>query len=151
MFKTILVSTDGSPLAESAFGPAIEAARAAGGRIVGIAVARPHTRPRPTPGSAIPDYAEQHASERLARARQHAERLAEACARQGVACEVLTPCSDDPAGAILAAAREHGCDVIFMATHGRGGLGRLVLGSETQRVLAATTVPVLVVRQPGAG
>lgn len=146
MFEAILVPTDGSPLAEAAFGPAIEAARAAGGRIVGISVARPHTRPRPTPGSPIPDYAEQYRKEMLDLAAEHVGRLAEACARAGVPCETLTPCSDDVAGEILAAARACACGAIFMASHGRRGLGRLVLGSETQRVLADTPVPVMVFR-----
>lgn len=155
MFKSILVPTDGSPLAETAFGPAIEAARMAGGKIVGIAVARPYTRTRPTAGSPIPDYGALHAQEMLDLAREHAGRLADACMRAGVACETHTPCSADPGSEILAAVRRFGCDVIFMASHGRRGIGRVLLGSETQRVLAASPVPVMIFRQaepePGHG
>ena len=49
---------------------------------------------------------------------------------------------------ILAAAQRHGCDLIFMASHGRKGLGGLLLGSETQRVLTHGALPVLVYREP---
>jgi nucleotide-binding universal stress UspA family protein len=54
--------------------------------------------------------------------------------------------SDHVAESILAAARKHRCDLIVMASHGRRGLARLLLGSETQHVLTHSTVPVLILR-----
>lgn len=51
-----------------------------------------------------------------------------------------------PAEAIIDTAREHGCDLVVMASHGRSGLGRLLLGSQTQAVVGRSSVPVLVVR-----
>lgn len=146
MFKSILVPTDGSILAEKVFGPAIEAAKTNGGRLVGISVARPYIYPRPTEGSPIPDYSKEYEQEALDQARQHVQRLAVAAQAQGVPCDTVTPCSVDPSGEIIAAAQQFGCDVIFIASHGRRGVSRIFLGSETQRVLADSPVPVLVFR-----
>ena len=66
-----------------------------------------------------------------------------------VRCEVLTVTSDFPADTIVATARKRGCDLIFMASHGRRGLRGALLGSETQKVLAEGKVPVLVYRKGG--
>ena len=144
MFKSILVPTDGSPLAEKVFGPAIEVAKANNGRLVGISVAAPYTRPQRAEGSPIPDYSKEYEQQTLSLAQQYVQRLADAAREQGVPCEILTPCSVDPSGEILAAARRFDCDVIFIASHGRRGISRILLGSETQRVLADSPVPVLI-------
>jgi len=70
---------------------------------------------------------------------------AEVVAREaGVAYDSLTVTSDRPHEAILDAAEARGCDLIFMASHGRRGVKHLVLGSQTQKVLQHTTIPVLV-------
>ncbi|GAB3550011.1 universal stress protein [Noviherbaspirillum agri] len=146
MFKCILVPTDGSPLAEKVFDSAIDAAKANNGKIVGISVAKPYTHPRPTAGSPIPDYGRQYEEASMRLAEQNVQRLAEAAGKKGVPCETITPCSPDPSGEILATAQRFGCDVIFIASHGRRGINKVVLGSETQRVLADATIPVLVFR-----
>lgn len=146
MFKSILVPTDGSPAAEKVFGPAIETAKANGGKLVGISVARHYARSRPTEGSAILDFSKEYEQESLLRAQQHVLKLADEARKHGVPCETITPCSGDPAGEIVAAAEKFGCDVIFIASHGRRGISRIFLGSETQRVLADSPVPVLVFR-----
>lgn len=146
MFKSILVPTDGSPLAEKVFDAAIDAAKTNNGRIVGVSVARPYTHPRPTEGSAIPDYSKQYEEDMLRFAQQHVQKLADAAHQKGVPCDTITPTSVDPSGEILAAARRFGCDVIFIASHGRRGISKILLGSETQRVLADSPIPVLVFR-----
>ena len=64
----------------------------------------------------------------------------------GVAIETTTVKSFSPYEAIIEAASKNGCDVIFMASHGRRGLNALLLGSETQKVLTHATVPVMVYR-----
>src|SRR5262245_23424151 len=64
----------------------------------------------------------------------------------GVPCQTLMTKPETAADGIIAAARKHKCDVIFMASHGRGGLASLVLGSVTQKVLARSKIPVLVYR-----
>jgi len=76
----------------------------------------------------------------------HLGRIESAARAAGVACETLSVTSDFPADAILAAAAKRKCDLIFMASHSRKGLRGMLLGSETQKVLARSAVPVLVFR-----
>jgi nucleotide-binding universal stress UspA family protein len=72
--------------------------------------------------------------------------VTEAAGRIGVACATLHAEDRFPAEGILDAARTHGCDLIVMASHGRRGLTRLLLGSEAVRVPTHSTVPVLICR-----
>ena len=72
-----------------------------------------------------------------------AEQLAKA---QGVACETIHVQDQHPAEGIIAAAKDKGCDLIVMASHGRRGLNRLLLGSQAQEVLTHSKVPALIVR-----
>ena len=65
---------------------------------------------------------------------------------EGVPCETLFEVSDYPFEAIIRVAEQKGCDLIMMASHGRRGVGALLLGSETQKVLTHSKVPVLVYR-----
>jgi len=71
------------------------------------------------------------------------------CKDAGVQCNKLSLTSDIPYEAIIDAANQSGCDLIFMASHGRRGLTSLLLGSETHKVLTHSTIPVLVYRTPG--
>ena len=64
----------------------------------------------------------------------------------GVSCEGHYATSDFPADAIVKAVKKYKCDGVLMASHGRSGLGKLFLGSETQKVLAGVTVPVVIIR-----
>jgi nucleotide-binding universal stress UspA family protein len=84
-------------------------------------------------------------------AQQNVERVAQAAQAAGVQCTTATALSYYPAGEILAAVQRYHCDLIFMGSHGRRGLSRLLAGSETQKVLADATVPVMVLRPPGNG
>ena len=68
----------------------------------------------------------------------------------GVTCTVLHRSNDDPWEEIIKVAKERGCDLIFMASHGRRGVGALLLGSETNKVLTHSTIPVLVTVGKGA-
>lgn len=83
-------------------------------------------------------------------AEEQAQTLLSAAESQAKAREVpssrLTVTSDVPYEAIIAAAMQAGCDLIFMASHGRRGISGLLLGSETQKVLTHSTIPVLVYR-----
>ena len=71
---------------------------------------------------------------------------AKLCAEAGVPCSTATVTTDVPYEAIIEASNQAGCDLIFMASHGRRGLGALLLGSETNKVLAHSKVPLLVYR-----
>ena len=147
MFHRILVSTDGSPRSSRAIKTAAELAQTHGATL--------------TIFHAIPTYRTPYYAEGMGFAwpsetqylkgmgREAARILAGAralAAKQGVASTAVHAQGDDIALAIVAAAGKARADLIVMASHGRKGLGKLLLGSETQKVLARTGVPVLVVR-----
>jgi nucleotide-binding universal stress UspA family protein len=81
---------------------------------------------------------------------QHADKflafISDAARSAGVPCSVAQVVSDDPYEAILQTAKERKCDLIIMASHGRRGLKGMLLGSETQKVLVHSDIPVLVYR-----
>jgi nucleotide-binding universal stress UspA family protein len=145
MFKKILVPTDGSPLSDKAVAAAIAFAREYGAQIVGLSVAEPYPF-APLAESAFTD--ERAVYEQRARelAQERVGRIASAAEAVHVPCTTAVAQSFSPHDEIVKAAVEHGCDLIFMASHGRKGLSRLLIGSETQRVLANSTIPVLVYR-----
>ena len=147
MIKHILIPTDGSKLSARAAAAGVELARALGARITVLFAA-----PAPTPlvyeklipvGYMPPD-------EHEAMIERAAERYLGAVAKQaeaaGVSCDTVHVTSDFPAETILETARKRKCDLVFMASHGRRGLQALILGSETQKVLAHAKIPVLVYR-----
>lgn len=144
MFKSILVPTDGSSAAESAFTAAVDAAKINNGRVIGISVARPYTHPLLTEGSSISDYSRAYEDDMRRQAQSHVQKLADLAKAKDVPCETLTPQSLDASDEILKAVRQYGCDVVFMGSHGRRGLSRLLMGSEAQRVLAESPVPVMI-------
>jgi nucleotide-binding universal stress UspA family protein len=79
-------------------------------------------------------------------AEKHLEVIKKEAAAAGVKVDCFFVTSDFPADAIVKAVKKYGCDLIAMASHGRSGLSKMILGSETQKVLANTTTPVLVMR-----
>jgi nucleotide-binding universal stress UspA family protein len=145
MFKHILIPTDGSKLSEAAARQGIRLARETGARVTCLhAIPRFHASDvmlglletsRGDYEKAAMDYAANHTG--------FVERAAHAA---GVTCEVEYATSDDPAGAIVEAAGKRKCDLIVMASHGRRGVQSLLLGSQTQKVLTHSTIPVLVYR-----
>lgn len=149
MYERILVPTDGSALSTSAERAAIDFARANGSTVVALAVGQPFLPSAAIDGAVAIDPAIETET-LLLEAGRHVERVAAAARAAGVACTTITTIAYSASEAILEHADKHGCDLIFMATHGRRGLSRLLLGSVTQDVLAAATVPVLVLRPPAA-
>jgi nucleotide-binding universal stress UspA family protein len=147
MFKNILLPTDGSPLSDKATAQAIELARTHGGRIVALSVIQPF--PIVTlagdSGMVAPD-AELYEQQMRNAARGFVDRVSAAASAANVPCEGIVALSPSPHKEIVAAAGKYGCDAIVMASHGRTGLNKLLLGSETQKVLAHTELPVLVLR-----
>ncbi len=89
---------------------------------------------------------EQHTAEAAGKAEAILGPVRERAAAAGVACETRHALSDRPYEGIIAAADEYGCDLIFMASHGRRGLRALVYGSQAQGVLTHSTIPTLVYR-----
>lgn len=147
MFKHILVPTDGSQLSSDTAKRAIAFAKETGAKIT-FFFAKPDYPVAfygegalidPTTPDKFAEMAEQQAREILA--------AHEAAAKaEGVASAGLSSVSDIPYEAIIGAAEECGADLIFMASHGRRGISGLLLGSETQKVLTHSKIPVLVYR-----
>lgn len=145
MFKTILVPTDGSPLSDKAIEAAITFAKGAGSKVIGISVSEPRDYSHVSDGMSVSDSS-QAFQDRCAIAEANVGKIAAAAQAANVPCETVTARSLNPYEEIIKAAKSHQCDVIFMASHGRKGLSALFVGSETQKVLSHSTIPVLVFR-----
>lgn len=144
MFKRILVPTDGSDITKKAVDTAITLAKSVGATLYSLSVKEPFpysaiSEMQPTPPQEFFD-----AQERIASAR--VKEVREAAQAAGLACEAHTVEALHPWEAVIEHAARHGCDLIVMASHGRRGVSALLLGSETQKVLTHSKVPVLVVR-----
>ena len=145
MFKTILVPTDGSPISETAIAAAIRFARQCDSKLVALSVAEPYPYSPLSEGAFLTD-ASQFQENMVRMAHANVQKIADAAHAEGVACVTVVAQSFNPYEEIIETARAHQCDVIFMASHGRKGLNKLFVGSETQKVLAHSTLPVLVFR-----
>jgi nucleotide-binding universal stress UspA family protein len=145
MFKSILLPTDGSELSDKATAIAVEFARLHQSRITALTVIQPLLLPALGDSGAVAD-AGQYEIQMQDAARAHIERVAAAANAAGIPFEGVIAVSPNPYEEIVEAAKKYGCDLIMMASHGRSGLSKLLMGSETQSVLSHTTLPVLVLR-----
>ncbi len=144
MFTKILVPTDGSDLSDKAARGAVDMARRLNARIVAMTVIEPYpyttlSECRPEPSADYEQRMEAIARERL-RGIESDAKAAEVPVETTIARSYL------PFEAIIDTARHKHCDGIFMASHGRRGLRAILLGSETQKVLTHSDVPVVVYR-----
>lgn len=149
MFRNILVPTDGSRLSLKGVRAGLRLAKALGARATGVYVIPPFMPAMY--GEAAIYYAEKLSRETYEKAaRRHAGKALEVVAREaraaGVRCATHTLVAPQAWEGILRAARSKRCDAISMASHGYGGLGGLILGSETTRVLTHSKIPVIVSR-----
>ena len=145
MFTHLLVPTDGSPLSAKAARAAIEFAKAVGARMTALSVAEPYPYSAMVESTYLPDQA-RYEKEMQDNAKRFVAEVAEMAGGAGVRCETRVALSFSPYEEITSVAKDLGCDAIFMASHGRKGINRLFVGSETQKVLAHTTLPVMVFR-----
>lgn len=147
MYKRILVATDGSKLSSKAAKNAVSLAASLGADLVALNVV-----PRYPVGYF--EGALTLSPEEVARVERNwtekglaaAATVCEDAHDRGVKAESAVVHSDHVAESIIAAAKKHHCDLIVMASHGRKGIERLLLGSETQHVLTHSSMPVLVLR-----
>ncbi len=147
MFKHILVPTDGSALSDSTVARAVSFAKEAGARITFFYAQPDFPMPIYGEGALIdPTTPEQFAKSAASEAEAILAKARSAAEADGVACDSDTAVNEVPYEAIIDAADRHGCDLIFMASHGRRGIAGLLLGSETQKVLTHSKTPVLVYR-----
>ncbi len=147
MFKNILVPTDGSELSASTVSRAIDFAKEAGAKIT-FFYAQPDF-PTPIYGEGAlfdPTTPEQFSRAAAAEAEKILSQAKAAADTAGVDSSNDTVVSEVPYEAIIGSAERNRCDLIFMASHGRRGLSGLLLGSETQKVLTHSKIPVLVYR-----
>jgi nucleotide-binding universal stress UspA family protein len=145
VYKKILVPTDGSALSDYAARAAVDFARLCGAEIVAFAVAEPYPTIPVAEGAMVIDPGIE-TEVLLKYAQENVDKVAQLGQARGIVCHTATAVSMAPYQDIINAANDYGCDLIFMASHGRRGLSRLLAGSVTQNVLAYSTIPVMVLR-----
>ncbi len=147
MYEKILVATDGSGLSKKAVSSAISLAALTGASLVVIKVVPRYPQSYFEGGLALQatevGRIEQQWAEEGQSVVDDVKKLAEL---QGVKTRAITVKSDIVSDAVIATAKKNKCDLIVMASHGRRGVKRLLLGSETQQVLTHSHIPVLVLR-----
>lgn len=147
MYKRILVATDGSKLAQGAVDHAIQLCAITGAELVATQITPRY--PKSYFEGSLPlsrDEVTRIEKQWSEAAQVVLDAVKEAGKAKGIKVKTVQARSDMIADAIVAAAKKHNADLIVMASHGRKGIKRLLLGSETQHVLAQATVPVLVLR-----
>ena len=149
MYRNILIATDGSEASGKGVEAGLDLARASGAKVTVITVSEPF--PTYDLASSVGLFADQKAIESYdANCRKIADAILSAAknaaAAAGVACETLYVENSTPARAILDAAKVRSCDLIVLASHGRHGLERFLLGSQASRVVQNAETSVLVVR-----
>jgi nucleotide-binding universal stress UspA family protein len=144
MFKRILIPTDGSEITSKAVNTALELARAGGAQLYTISVKEPFPYSAISEMQPVPPQEFYDAQERIAA--QRVKAVVDAAQAAGMSCHGHTVEALHPWEAILDHAKAQQCDLIVMASHGRRGVAALLLGSETQRVLIHSSLPVLIVK-----
>lgn len=145
MFKHILIATDGSELAGKAVAAGFALARELGAKLTAVTVTEPWTAFVSADagiGFPVDDY-EKASNENAAHILATVSKLAR---KADLSCSIVHAKDQFPADGILQAAKDNNCDVVVMASHGRSGLGRLLLGSQAVKVLTHADIPVLICR-----
>lgn len=149
MYAQILIASDGSELADRALDHGLKLAKLAGSALTIVTVTEPVTLVgggyASVAGGVIDPLPELVEAQEKA-ARELLERAAKRAAEQGVTAKTILVDNSFAADGIVATANEIGAELIIMGSHGRRGLNRLLLGSQTNNVLAHTKIPVLVTR-----
>lgn len=147
MYQKILVATDGSSLSKKAVQSAIALASVCGATLVALKVVPRYPLSYFEGGVAVQAAEMSRIEKQWAEEGQALVDLVKKQAEaKGVKARALTAKSDVVSDAIISAAKKQNCDLIVMASHGRRGVKRLLLGSETNQVLTHSHIPVLVLR-----
>jgi nucleotide-binding universal stress UspA family protein len=145
MFKHILIPTDGSSLSRIAVERGLEMAKAMDARVTVLHVGTPfHVFAART--AAITDTRPEYERHAKAKGLEITLAVEAAAKKEGVNCRTTIVAGEHPYEEIIRTAGEEGCDLVVMASHGRKGVKALLLGSETQKVLTHSSIPVLVYR-----
>jgi len=147
MYQKILIATDGSTLSRKAVSSGLQLAALTGAGIVALKVVPRYPISYFEGGVAlsvsnVADVEKQWAEAAMA----VVEKVKDDAEAEGIKARAMTVSSDFTAEAIINAAKKHKCDLIVMASHGRRGMKRLLMGSETMHVLTHSHIPVLVLR-----
>ena len=145
MFKHILLATDGSDLAERAASQGLELAKILAARVTAVAVTEPWSA-LVTGEAAFGFPAAEYEKGVIETAESVLARIAEMAKSTGVDCVTIHVKDRLPDDGIIAAAKDNGCDLIVVGSHGRRGFSRLLLGSVASRVVTLSPVPVLICR-----
>jgi nucleotide-binding universal stress UspA family protein len=146
MYQHILIPTDGSELAHKAVAHGLSLAKAVGAEVTVLTV-EPSFNIYDVPSSKMNQMSSTYA-EYTEHAKEHATKILSGVADKpkgaGVLCETTQVTHDHPYEAIVATAKERGCDLSVMASHGRSGMAAVLVGSVTTKVLTHIDIPVLV-------
>jgi nucleotide-binding universal stress UspA family protein len=148
MYKHILIATDGSEIARKAETAGLALAKTLGAKATAVTVTEAWE------ALSMAAQAERARSNPITKYEESVQAVAnrvlsgvdEVAKAAGVSCQTVHVKDRHPADGIIEAARERGCDLIVMASHGRRGLSRMLLGSQAMKVVARSTVPVLIYR-----
>jgi nucleotide-binding universal stress UspA family protein len=147
MYKRILIATDGSVLSKKAVSDGLALAALTGAEVTILKVVPRYPVSYFDGGASISGTQIAATEKQWADAANAVVQAVKATAEaKGIKARAVTKVSDLVAESIIAAAKKHKCDLIVMASHGRKGVKRLLMGSETQHVLTHSTIPVLVLR-----
>lgn len=145
MYKNILIPTDGSDLSKAAARDGVRLAKSIGARVTTL-----HTTPKfyagELVGHAVYDRAVEFQDQSTINAQNALSEVEQMAREAAVEVSTVHQVTDNPWEAIVTAAQKNDCDLIFMASHGRRGISALLMGSETNKVLIHTKIPVLVWR-----
>jgi len=148
MYRNILIATDGSELAGKGLEQGLQLAKAVGATVTVLTVSEPWIPAVDPYGYSLADYSDietlREATE--ARGKTILEAAREAAAAIGVPCRTVYEPLVYPADAIVKYARDNAIDLIVMASHGRRGVQRVLLGSQATQVLTHSPIPVLIVK-----
>lgn len=145
MFKHLLIATDGSTIAGKAMDQGLGLAKALSAKVTVVTVTEPWaTAVSGEAGMAFP--VEEYEEGCAASAARIFSGCVEAAKARGVECRTLHVKDRFPADGIIETAQQQGCDLIVMASHGRRGITRLLLGSQANAVVTHSTIPVLICR-----
>lgn len=144
MYRNILVPTDGSDITAKAVQSAITLAKTLGATLTAVSVKEPYPYSAISEMQAVPPQEFFDTQERIAAAR--VKDVVDAATAAGLGCVGLTVEALHAWEAVVDTAKDKGCDLIVMASHGRRGVSALLLGSETQKVLTHCQIPVLVIK-----
>jgi nucleotide-binding universal stress UspA family protein len=144
MYKHILLPTDGSELSKAAIKHGIALAKAIGARVTAMVVSTPLTSLVVEP-SRVSGALEQYKALVAKQTAKYLDNVRNNALDAGVDCAALCIEHDKPYEAIVDTAKNNGCDLVVMASHGLRGVSA-ILGSETLKVLTHTSIPILVYR-----